>query len=335
MGRFGLVPVIREVVMRLRLVVVLLALALAVAAVTGASAGTGRHGHGHATGADDHGGGGGRTELPDRLDLPAGWQPEGIAAGRGSDLYVGSIPTGAVLRLDARTGATTNIVAPHDGRAAIGLKLDRRGRLLVAGGPTGKAFFYDARTGADLGQLQLSVPGAESFINDVALTRRTAYFTDSRRSALSAVDTDLHRVRTIELPEIPNEAGNNLNGIVATPDERTLLAIQTNAGRLWRIDPAAGHAVQVDLGGTTLTNGDGLLLQGRTLYVMRNRDNQIAVVRLNADYTAGSVVTTIASTGFDVPSTIALLHGELYAVNARFGTTDPQPAPYWVTLVRR
>jgi hypothetical protein len=47
------------------------------------------------------------------------------------------------------------------------------------------------------------------------------------------------------------------------------------------------------------------------------------------------VVSTIASTGFDVPSTIALVRGELYAVNARFGTTDPQPAPYWVTLVRR
>ena len=26
---------------------------------------------------------------------------------------------------------------------------------------------------------------------------------------------------------------------------------------------------------------------------------------------------------------------ELYAENARFGTTDPEPAEYWVTLVRR
>ena len=36
-----------------------------------------------------------------------------------------------------------------------------------------------------------------------------------------------------------------------------------------------------------------------------------------------------------IPTTVALQDGELYAVNARFGTTDPQPAKYWITLVRR
>jgi sugar lactone lactonase YvrE len=319
--------------MRARFVVPLLATSLAIAAGTGATAGTDRHGPGHEHGAGSHGP---RAELPDRLDLPDGWQPEGIAAGRGWNLYVGSIPTGAVLRLDARTGETTPVVAGQAGRAAIGLKLDERGRLFVAGGATGKAFVYDEGTGDDVAQLQLSVPGAETFINDVALTRRTAYFTDSRRSAIYAVDTKpLGTPRTIELPAIPNEAGNNLNGIVATPDGETLLAVQTNAGRLWRIDPGTGQAVLVDLGGTALTNGDGLLLAGRTLYVVQNQLNQIAVVRLNEDHTTGSVVTTIKSTGFDVPTTIAMLRGELFAVNARFGTTDPQTADYWVTLVRR
>jgi sugar lactone lactonase YvrE len=310
------------------LVALLLVASLATAVVSVAGADTKRRGH---PGGPRESG----PELPDRLDLPAGWQPEGIAAGRGSDLYVGSIPTGAVLRLDARTGATKVVVPGAAGRAAIGLKLDHRGRLFVAGGPTGKAFVYDARSGADRAQLQLAVPGVESFVNDVALTRRAAYFTDSRRSALYAVDPGLRRVRTIELPAIPNEPGNNLNGIVATPDGATLLAVQTNAGRLWRIDPRTGTAVQVDLGGASLTNGDGLLLKGRTLYVVQNRDDRIALVRLNAAFTAGSIVTTISSTGFDVPSTIAFQDGELYAVNARFGTTDPQPAAYWVTLVRR
>jgi hypothetical protein len=58
-------------------------------------------------------------------------------------------------------------------------------------------------------------------------------------------------------------------------------------------------------------------------------------VRLDESYRAGAVVTTIKSTGFDVPTTIAMLRGELHAVNARFGTADPPPADYWVTLVRR
>lgn len=69
--------------------------------------------------------------------------------------------------------------------------------------------------------------------------------------------------------------------------------------------------------------------------MVQNRLDQIAVIRLNEDLTAGSIVTTIGSTGFGVPTTIAFLRGELYAVNARFGTADPQPAAYWVTLVRR
>lgn len=118
---------------RVRFVVPLLATSLAVAAVTGAYGDTDRRGgkHGHHEGKRAHHR---SIELPDRLDLPDGWQPEGIAAGRGSDLYVGSIPTGAVLRLDARTGETTPVVAAQTGRAAIGLKLDKRGRLFVAGG---------------------------------------------------------------------------------------------------------------------------------------------------------------------------------------------------------
>lgn len=221
--------------MKARLLVsLLLALSLAAAAVSGAAVESKRHKHpGGAHQAE--------LELPDRLDLPQGWQPEGIAAGRRFDLYVGSIPTGAVLRLDARTGATEIVVPGGPGRAAIGLKLDHRKRLFVAGATTGKAFVYDARSGAELAQFQLSVPGQPSFVNDVVLTRRTAYFTDSQRSAIYAVDTRLRRARTIELPDIPNEPGNNLNGIVATPDGGTLLAVQTNAGRLVEDRPGGGQ----------------------------------------------------------------------------------------------
>jgi hypothetical protein len=102
----------------------------------------------------------GAATFPDTIRLPDGWQPEGIAAGRGTSLYVGSIPTGAVWKGDARTGQGRVLVPPHEGRAAIGLEVDRRNRLFVAGGPTGQAFVYDARTGADLASYQLAAPGA-------------------------------------------------------------------------------------------------------------------------------------------------------------------------------
>jgi hypothetical protein len=38
------------------------------------------------------------TPFPERIALPNGFQPEGIAIGRGTTFYVGSIPTGAVYR---------------------------------------------------------------------------------------------------------------------------------------------------------------------------------------------------------------------------------------------
>ena len=42
--------------------------------------------------------------FPDTIPLPNGFQPEGIASGRGTTFYVGSIPTGAVYRGDLRSG---------------------------------------------------------------------------------------------------------------------------------------------------------------------------------------------------------------------------------------
>ena len=41
----------------------------------------------------------------------------------------------------------------------------------------------------------------------------------------------------------------------------------------------------------TLPDGDGILLSGRTLYVVRNVDNEVAVVRLARDGRRGTVVS--------------------------------------------
>lgn len=116
--------------------------------------------------------------------LPPGFQPEGIAAGPNGKLYVGSIPTGAIFRADPRTGKGSVLVPPHAGRAAIGLKV-AEGKLIVAGGPTGKAFVYDARTGADVEEVPLTT--APSFINDVAIGKHAAFFTDSQQPQLYRV----------------------------------------------------------------------------------------------------------------------------------------------------
>lgn len=273
--------------------------------------------------------------FPDRIDLPDGWQPEGIATGRGHTLFVGSIPTGAVWRVDARTGEGEPAVPGGEGRAAIGLKVDRRQRLFVAGGPTGDAFVYDARSGDELARFELAPAGAPTFVNDVALTREAAYFTDSQRAVIYVVPTDLSGARELPLQGFDMQPGFNLNGIVATANGRTLLAIQSNTGRLWRINAATGAADPIDLGGAALTNGDGLLLHGRTLYVVRNRLNQIVVVRLDRGFAEGQIVRTITDEEFDVPTTIARFGKALYAVNARFSTPPTPQTDYWITRVRR
>jgi sugar lactone lactonase YvrE len=277
---------------------------------------------------------------PSRLELPNGSQPEGIAAGKGRTLYVGSIPTGAVYELDAKTGKRGLAVNPAEGRAAIGLKFDgRRDRLFVAGGPTGKAFVYDEETGGLLKEFQLTDPAAGTFINDVALSKHAAYFTDSRQPTIYAVDRGrkLEGFKAIRLTGFPLVAGQfNLNGIEATRNGRWLLAVQSVTGDLWRIDPTTGEQTKVTLDGYSLTGGDGLLLHGsKKLYVVQNQLNKIAVLKLSKSYTQGRLVDTLTHPELDVPTTIARKGGALYAVNARFGTPDADTAPYWVTRVEK
>ena len=81
---------------------------------------------------------------------------------------------------------------------------------------------------------------------------------------------------------------------------------------------------------TSLEGGDGLLLHGRTLYVVQNRLNKIAVLRLTPDLRRGTLTRTITDPDFDVPTTIDRLGSRIYAVNARFGTATPTDQSYHV-----
>jgi len=281
--------------------------------------------------------------FPEVIPLPDGFQPEGIASGEGTTFYVGSIPTGAVYRGDLRTGQGAVLVAAQAGRSAIGMKYDERtGLLFVAGGNTGFAYVYDGETGANVAEIQLST--LPSFINDVVITREAAYFTNSFQPVL-------HRVPLAgngELPPAPTSediplggdyqftpGAFNANGIAATPNGKTLIIVNSTEGALYKVDPATGAATRIDLGTGAVPNGDGLLLQGKTLYVVQNRLNQIAVVRLKSDFSAGTIAQTITSPLFRVPTTIARFGDSLYAVNARFGTPPTPDTEYEVVRVPR
>jgi sugar lactone lactonase YvrE len=275
---------------------------------------------------------------PATIQLPNGFQPEGIAIS-GNTFYVGSIPTGSVFRGNLRTGAGT-VFVQRTGRAAIGVDVDNRSRLFVAGGPTGHAYVYDARSGADVAHFMLAA--APTFINDVVVTRTGAYFTDSTRAALFRVPIGQGgrlgtSVQTIPLTgAFQLQTGFNANGIDATKNGKWLVIVQSNTGKLFRVNPSTGATTEIVLAnGESVPNGDGILLDGKTLYVVQNRTNRIAVIAVNPSLTSGRVVTRIADSRFDVPTTIDDFGRRLYAVNARFGTPSPATAQYQVLQLRK
>lgn len=281
--------------------------------------------------------------FPAQIDLPDGWLPEGVVTGRGPVIYAGSRANGAVYAADLRTGDGTILVPGAPGRVAVGLSFDRRSNaIFVAGGGTGMAYVYDAATGEELAAYTLTT-STPTFVNDVIVTRQAAYFTDSQQPVLYRLPLrpggrlpDADAVETIALSgDYQQIAGFNLNGIEATPDGRTLIVVHSSLGVLYRVDPATGVASTIDLGGASVTNGDGILLQGQTLYVVRNRLNQIVEIALTSDLQRGEVIDTITDPAFDVPTTVAAFGNRLYAVNARFGVPGPLTASYNIVQVRR
>jgi len=286
--------------------------------------------------------------FPDVIALPNGFSPEGIAFGRGTTFYVGSLSTGAIFRGDVRTG-TGDLLVSVPGREQVGMKYDERtDRLFVAGGFSGQAYVYDASTGAPLAMYQLADPSTgPTLVNDVVVLRDAAYFTDSFRQviyrlplahngALPAGGAVEELPLTGDFEFIPDAfVTGNANGIVATPNEKQLIVVNTTTGRLYLVDPKTGQTTEIDLSGALVMDGDGLVLVGQTLYVVQGPLNQIAVVRLNRDFTSGVMERVITDPDFAFPSTIAAFGNSLYAVNARFDVVPGANVEYQVVRVPR
>ena len=193
--------------------------------------------------------------FPSIINLPNGWRPEGIAIGRGTNFYAGSLANGAIYRGDLRTGEGDILVPGVTGRAIAGLYVDdRSNKLFAAGTQSGQAFVFDARTGATLATYQLAAT-FPSFINDVVVTRDAAYFTDSFQAMLYRVPLgpkgalpDQSAVQRIPLSgdfvQVPGPFVFNSNGIEASSNGKSLLIVNSTRGELYRVDPQTGNATQ-------------------------------------------------------------------------------------------
>ena len=286
--------------------------------------------------------------FPDLIPLPAGFGSEGIAVGTGYTFYVGSFTQpnlGQILVGDLRTGSLSELVPPN-GRPAVGMKVDPRTNFLfVAGGLSGGGTVFDASSGVEVAFYSFLPPGGH-IVNDVVVTHDAAYFTVSSSPFLGRIALEANgqpgTAETIPLPAnfgvrgtCSEGPGPRANGIAATADGRYLIIVHTSEGQLYLLDTETLVPIPITVtggdrrGGNPLCAGDGLLLDGNTLYVVQFGPlNRIAVVELSPDHLSGEISHYItqpfeSNPTIQLPTTIAEFGSSLYAVT--YGGAPPTP----------
>jgi sugar lactone lactonase YvrE len=271
--------------------------------------------------------------------LPGATSAEGIAAGRGATFYAGDLFAGDIFRGNIQRGTAELFIDAPAGRMAVGMAADLPHNLLfVAGGFTGQGYVYDLRTGATVASYQFATPPA-TVINDVAVTRRGAWFTDSVQGQLYFVPVSRTGVpgpsfSTLALsgPAADTSGEFNLNGIQATANGRTLIVAHSANGQLYTVDPITGSSAII--AGVSVAQVDGIVLQGRRLWAVQN-SNQVTRIRLDGHLRSGVVDKVITSELFQVPATAARFGSRLAVVNAKFDTGIPPTADqYEIVLVK-
>ncbi len=274
--------------------------------------------------------------------LPGASSAEGIAAGGGATFYAGDLFAGDIFRGDLQRGTAELFIDAPAGRMAVGMATDLPHQLLfVAGGFTGQAYAYDTATGATVASYQLGDPDT-SIINDVAVTKDGAWFTDSFQAQLYFVPVSHSGVpgptfRTLGLSgpaaDLSGVSGAvNLNGIQATPNGTTLIVAHSANAQLYTVDPTSGASATI--AGVSVPNVDGIVLEAGRLWAVQNFSNQIARIRLRPDLGSRVVEEVITSDLFQTPTTAARFGSRLAVVNAKFDTGIPPTADqYEVVLV--
>ena len=225
-----------------------------------------------------------------------------------------------------RVGARDQVLEvwqpPTAGDNGRGIDVDREGRVYVAGGPTAEVRVFDRR-GRKLAELPTGAAG--SFLNDVWVgSDGAAYVTDSSLPLIWRVSERRGQWRIERWLDVsgtitytPALTDFDLGGIVTTKD--TLLTTQGTTGQLWRIDLRTRRIAEVDLGGVRLTNADGIVLRGRTLWVVQNFSRQITRLKLRHDFTRATVEHVLPTPADRTFTTAKLAHGSLLVVDSKFG----------------
>jgi hypothetical protein len=281
-----------------------------------------------------------RVIWPDLIPIAVGMEPEGIEMGNDTEFFVGAnswtgnlTHAGAIYRGDLVTGEGQIVVAPT-GKTVSGLSYDARTDYLYAatgyapGGFAGPFLeqgvkVYAGTSGRLLGEV---IFGDGIVANDVLVTENAVYCTDSISTTLYKIPLeDNGRVfssvpEKIEMTGFEMVDGFNANGLVSDFDGKELVIINITSGVLYLVDTETGAASPVSVQGEEqlFPDGDGLYMDGRTLYIMQNFSQKIAVVELSKDMTQGTFVKNLVSDDFSVPTTITGYGNCVYAINTGY-----------------
>jgi hypothetical protein len=299
---------------------------------------------------------------PEAIAMPIGFEGEGIELGKGHEFFVGansfsslfgpfqkSALAGAIYKGNLRTGVGDFLVLPT-GKSASGLSYDPRTDYLYAA--TGFGDFtdqgvtvYDASSGDVITEITF---GDGIAINDCLVTRRAVYCTDSFNPDLYKVVLEkggrlpsIPEVEVIFMPGFVMVPDFNANGLVGDFDGRQLVIVNILSGVLYLVDTESGEASPIEIEGAEqlFVDGDGLYLNGRTLYIMQNFSDKIAVVQLSGDLSRGEFIKNIPGEGefnpLNVATTIIGFGNSLYAINTNiFDRIFGNPAEVQSDVVR-
>ena len=273
--------------------------------------------------------------------------PEGIGYDSVTgDYFVGALGGGAVLRGNVlRPEVSVFSGAGADGRAAALGARPNHGRVFV-GCFCGKVWVYDQKSGKPLAVLNTGMK--TSVMNDFAfLPNGTAFATDSVNPFLWRITSGpggWKIEKWIDFTGTPVKyiKGFNIDGIVASADGRYLVLNHLMLGTLYRIDvasKASSEIMKTGGGGFALKNNDAMELVGRTLYDVRNKNAQIAKIRLSADFSTGTLVSVTRNPAFMFPTGIVAVGRRMLVLNSqldKFGSKTAKPKlPFTVTNIAR
>ncbi len=279
---------------------------------------------------------------PETVALPNGFRPEGIASGPGTMYYAGSMRFGSIVTGDLLTGSRSELLPALTGRAIRGLYYDdRTGLLWAAGNVNTDQYVWAIDTASGSVEYAESVVGG-GFHNDLVVTEDRVFVTDSRNDWLVVVPLDADgfpegspgKLALSGAWPVSPAGTTNANGIRELPDG-SLVLNNSRVGGLWQVNATTGVATTIPVqGGPGIIGGDGLEIDGTTLYNVRGSGpNQVSVLLLRQSGTGWTAKWAGARTDetLDVPSTAALAGGWLWVVNARFSTPPVLETPYWIT----